>query len=450
MKNLVARCWIILLIMLMLTALLGLGGCSWASKKTVTSVEAMKLTTDSFHEGSTVYEIAVEEGKVELKYYRDEYYDDKGFVLELNTIAVCDIDDFIELMNNCRVMRWDGFHGSHPIDVLDGASFGFTATVNGGQEINASGSANYPKGYGEFITGLHTILGDVGETIPSEETAVPEDMITSVDFVVLSLSWNNGASQFDIDNTGNEIEVKYYEDEYYEGKGFVTEHKKTVIYNTEEFIELMNECKVLSWDGFYSEGTTELFDAITFDFAAIVNDGQTINAYGSESVPEGYDDFYHELYRMLDDVEEIVPSVDTLAEEDTVTSVESLKLSFGGGYGTGSGKWYEVTNTYGETMISYYMDVYYEGEGNVPELQNSAVCDTEELIELMNTSRVMTWDGFRGDMPPGMLDAGSFSFTAYVNGGQEIHASGSMNYPTGYSKFYSGLIKMLNGAEKTE
>lgn len=149
-------------------------------------------------------------------------------------------------------------------------------------------------------------------------------------------------------------------------------------------------------------------DAVTYEFTSIVNDGEIINAYGVIVTPEGYEDFYRELYRMIDDVEEVVPSIDTLSPEDTVTSVEYLKLSFGGGYGTGGSKWYEITNYYGETEIGYYEDVYYEGEGFVAEIQNSAVCDSEKLIELMNESRVMTWDGFVGNAEPGLLDAGSF------------------------------------------
>ncbi|MBQ2825321.1 MAG: hypothetical protein IJF19_03505 [Clostridia bacterium] len=450
MKNFAGRCWMILLIVLMLTALLGLGGCAGSFNKTVTSIEAMRLTTNSYHEGGTAYEIAVMDEKIELKYYRDEYYEDNGFVSELKVIAVCDSEDFIELMNNCKVMSWDGFLGTHPVDVLDGASFGFTATVNGGQEINASGSSNYPKGYGEFITGLHKILNDVGETVVVEETVAVEEAIASVDFMVLSLGWYDGGAEFDIDNTGSEIEIKYYEDKFYEGKGFVTEHLKTLICDTEEFIDLMNQCKVMSWNGFYSESTAEGDGSNIYEVTAIVNDVEIINAYGVDSAPEGYENFYRELYRMIDDVEEIVPSIDTLSPEDTVTSVEYLKLSFGGGYGTGGRKWYEVTNTYGETEISYYEDVYYEDEGNVPELKKSAVCDTEELIELMNESRVMTWDGFIGYRPPGILDVGSFSFTACVNGGQEINARGTANYPIGYSKLYPGLVKMLNGEYETE
>ena len=66
-------------------------------------------------------------------------------------------------MNNCSVIRWDGFHGEHPKNVKDGIMFDFTATVNGGQTIYADGSANYPKGYNEFVRELNKMLAECEE-----------------------------------------------------------------------------------------------------------------------------------------------------------------------------------------------------------------------------------------------------------------------------------------------
>ncbi len=55
------------------------------------------------------------------------------------------------MMNTCGVLCRDGFHGKHPKNVSDGDMFNFTASVNGGQVIRADGSANFPKGYQDFV-----------------------------------------------------------------------------------------------------------------------------------------------------------------------------------------------------------------------------------------------------------------------------------------------------------
>ncbi len=447
MKNSVGRVLNTLLIFMILVSMSVVGGCSQNIQKTVTSVESIELS-NSWHGGESLYELKNTDGLVEIKYYAkffgDEHFENEGFDSAPKKAAVCSEDVIVELLNNSDVIKWDGFSSSNI--VLDGTSFSFTAYVNNGQKIYASGHEDFPDGYNGFLSGLNEILDDEGE----KETTVPDDKITSIDFAVLSLSWVDGAEMYDIKSTENGIEVRYYEDEYYQDKGFVTEHKKTLVYDTEEFIEFLNANEALSWDGFYDESTYDRVGAITYEFAAVVNDEKTINAYGVDSIPVGIDELHVELYKAFRDAEEIIPSVDTLAPEDTVTSIESLKLSSGAIFGTGGRNWYEITNTDGEITLSHYMDVYYEDEGKVTELQKSVVCDAEKIIELMNTSRVMTWDGFVGYNPPNMLDGGSFSLTAVVNGGKEITASGYNNYPIGYSKFYSGLYKMLNGEDVSE
>ena len=54
--------------------------------------------------------------------------------------AVVDTAEFVELVNNCGVIRWDGFHGKHPKNVHDGEMFRFSACVNGEKTIEADGS----------------------------------------------------------------------------------------------------------------------------------------------------------------------------------------------------------------------------------------------------------------------------------------------------------------------
>ena len=71
---------------------------------------------------------------------------------------VCSVQQVLRLLNDCRLLNWDGFHGPHPKHVRDGTMFTLTATVNGGRTIRAEGSENFPKHYREFTDGLYALL----------------------------------------------------------------------------------------------------------------------------------------------------------------------------------------------------------------------------------------------------------------------------------------------------
>ena len=141
-----------------LSTLIGLCGCADDCRKTIISIETMTLTLQGMRFCS-VYEITNEDEKTELRRFR-KVYSNGADTLELETSAVCDITDFIKLMNACGVIGWDGFHGKHPKNVQDGIMFDFRATVNNGQEIHADGSENFPKGYHDFVRELNKILAD--------------------------------------------------------------------------------------------------------------------------------------------------------------------------------------------------------------------------------------------------------------------------------------------------
>jgi len=150
--------FITLITTMVLSKSIGQRGCADDCRKTVTSIETMTLTLQGMRFCS-VYEITNEDGKTELRRFR-KVYSNGADTLELEASAVCDITDFIELMNTCGVIRWDGFHGKHPKNVKDGILFDFRATVNDGQEIHADGSENFPKGYHDFVRELNNILAE--------------------------------------------------------------------------------------------------------------------------------------------------------------------------------------------------------------------------------------------------------------------------------------------------
>jgi len=150
----------IFLTIMVFTMLFGIFGCNAGSKKTVDSVESVKLTVNGMR-GTAVYEIRISDQNAELQLFRKIFAGEEE-ILKPEKSAVCDTQTLTKLMNDCGVMRWDGFKGKHPKNVQDGDMFIFEAYVNNGQVIHAEGSANYPKGYHDFVFALNRLLSDSG------------------------------------------------------------------------------------------------------------------------------------------------------------------------------------------------------------------------------------------------------------------------------------------------
>ena len=110
-------------------------------------------------DGGVVYTLEGEGDTTQLRRYRETYRGGEDELM-LESSVPCGVQTMIELMNTCGILRWDGFYGKHPRGVKDGTMFTFTATVNGGQTIRAEGSANFPKGYHEFVQALNEMLAN--------------------------------------------------------------------------------------------------------------------------------------------------------------------------------------------------------------------------------------------------------------------------------------------------
>ena len=149
------------------TVLLGLFGCSNDAGDRITSVESMTLTLRGMR-GGTVYKLETGSEPTKLCRYR-EIYSDEDDRLELEKSIICTQDTIVGLMNNCRVSAWDGFSGDHPRNVSDGIMFCFEAEINGGRVISADGSANFPKGYADFVRAIDEMLAS-GEVWGNSET----------------------------------------------------------------------------------------------------------------------------------------------------------------------------------------------------------------------------------------------------------------------------------------
>ena len=116
--------------------------------------------------GSTEYEIVEKDGNAALTQYVIRYTQGKDQRIPEKS-AVVSTDMILEILNNCRILSWDGFNGPHPKGVLDGIMFRFDAIVNNGKKIYAHGSQNFPKHYREFRNALYEILSG-HDVLPKE------------------------------------------------------------------------------------------------------------------------------------------------------------------------------------------------------------------------------------------------------------------------------------------
>ena len=125
-------------------------------KEEITAFEIVTLHLSGMRV-SCDYEMVMKDGKAEVSYYEIKYGSGEP-QRELIERAVCDEARALGLLRECRVIAWDGFDGPHPKGVLDGTMFRLDATVNGGRQISAQGSQNFPRHFREFEDGLRDIL----------------------------------------------------------------------------------------------------------------------------------------------------------------------------------------------------------------------------------------------------------------------------------------------------
>ena len=140
-------------------------GCTSVSQAPGTEKPAVKITSFeivtlhlSGMRFTTEYEIVMNGKDAEVTEYGIRYEKEKGDVRVPQRNAVCSAETVLKLLNDCELLAWDGFFGAHPKDVKDGIMFLLKATVNGGKNIRAEGSENFPEHFREFWHGLDAIL----------------------------------------------------------------------------------------------------------------------------------------------------------------------------------------------------------------------------------------------------------------------------------------------------
>ena len=114
-----------------------------------------------------------------------------------------------------------------------------------------------------------------------------------------------------------------------------------------------------------------------------------------------------------------------------ITDFESINLRFSGMRITEE---YEILNKGENSEISHYYIKYTQG-GEERELQKRAVCETKEVVDILNECSAGKWNGFQGKHPRGVMDGRMFTLEAKVNGGQKLYADGSENFPKNFNTF---------------
>ena len=129
------------------------------AKKKPTSFGTLTLSISGMR-ASVEYEMINKGSEAEVSYYI-RYLAEEGTERRLEKRAYCSVEAALELLGDCGVPSWNGFHGKHPRGVLDGEMFRLEAVIDG-ERVCADGSQNFPKGFRELREGLYRILNGEG------------------------------------------------------------------------------------------------------------------------------------------------------------------------------------------------------------------------------------------------------------------------------------------------
>jgi hypothetical protein len=111
---------------------------------------------------NVVYELSVRDGEYIAK-YKPNMISDK-MALEIKTDKAF-ADKLAGIMTEQRIAKWDGFSRSAK-NVLDGDSFGFSASYGDKGSISAHGYMRYPAGYSEFSGAVQGAFCSLFEELP--------------------------------------------------------------------------------------------------------------------------------------------------------------------------------------------------------------------------------------------------------------------------------------------
>ena len=122
--------------------------------------------------------------------------------------------------------------------------------------------------------------------------------IESFESVLLRTSGMRGSTEYEAVKQGGKAVVSRYAIRYVDGKDQrVLEDRGTC--SEARMLELLNACRLQSWNGFNGKHPKGVLDGMMFRLEAVVNDGEKIVAQGSENFPKHYREFTDGLYSIL-------------------------------------------------------------------------------------------------------------------------------------------------------
>ena len=126
------------------------------------------------------------------------------------------------------------------------------------------------------------------------------DRIDTFEVVTLRESTMRNVAEYEIVMKDGKAEVSRYSIRFTQSEDERVLEKRATV-DEAYALKLLNDCGVLSWDGFHGAHPRGVADGTMFNLHATVNGGKRIHATGSENFPRHYRDLTNGLYEILND-----------------------------------------------------------------------------------------------------------------------------------------------------
>lgn len=117
-----------------------------------------------------------------------------------------------------------------------------------------------------------------------------KEKIVSFTKLTLTVSGMRSIDEYEIVCSAENAEIAHYT-RFYTRDEDDRELNKSAVVPTDRIINLMNDCGLMSWDGFSGTNPRNVRDGYMFRLTAEVNEGKRIRAEGSNNYPRHYREF---------------------------------------------------------------------------------------------------------------------------------------------------------------
>lgn len=129
-------------------------------------------------------------------------------------------------------------------------------------------------------------------------TGKASQKIESFEIVTLRLSGMRFTTEYEIVMKGKDAEVVEYAIRYNKNEDKRVPERQTVC-SADKILKLLNDCELVSWDGFHGKHPKGVKDGIMFSLQATVNGDRKIRAEGSENFPKHFRELRDGLHAIL-------------------------------------------------------------------------------------------------------------------------------------------------------